>query len=65
MSEMQAISVSEYVDLLNELEGLDARVHLHFPLQHLHAAALAVFALRQKGLFCFPVLAPLDDHFLV
>lgn len=45
--------------------GLEERTHLHIPQPALHATALAVFELRQRGIFCFPVLAPLDDHFLV
>lgn len=45
--------------------GLEARSHLHIRQQALHPAALAVRKLRRRGIFCFPILAPLDDHFLV
>lgn len=46
-------------------EGLQERTHLHIPQVALPAATAAVFQLRQEGIFCFPVLAPLDAHFLV
>lgn len=46
-------------------EGLQGRTHLHIPQAALPAATAAVFQLRQQGIFCFPVLAPLDAHFLV
>ncbi|MHC0506341.1 MULTISPECIES: hypothetical protein [Achromobacter] len=44
--------------------GLQARSHLHIRQQAIHPAALAVRELRKQGIFCFPILAPLDDHFL-
>lgn len=46
-------------------EGLQERTYLHIPQAVLPAATAAVFQLRQQGIFCFPVLAPLDAHFLV
>jgi hypothetical protein len=46
-------------------KGLQERTYLHIPKAALPAATAAVFQLRQQGIFCFPVLAPLDAHFLV
>lgn len=40
----------------------EQRTHLHIPRKALEAVALAVFDLRQEGILCYPVLAPLDEH---
>lgn len=40
------------------------RTQLCIPRAVSEAAASAVFELRQRGVFCFPVLAPLDGHLL-
>ena len=45
--------------------GLEQRTHLHVPQAALQAVMEVIYDLRQEGLFCFPVLAPLDAHTLL
>jgi len=41
--------------------NLDQRTHLNIPRDALSASASSIFELRQRGVFCFPILAPLDE----
>jgi|GEM_PF-1675277 hypothetical protein len=41
--------------------NLDQRTHLNIPRNALSASASSIIALRQRGVFCFPILAPLDE----
>lgn len=42
--------------------ALEQRTALSIPRAILSAAASSVFDLRQQGIFCFPVLASLDEQ---
>jgi hypothetical protein len=46
-------------------EELEQRTHLGIPRAALSTTASSVVELRQKGIFCFPILAPLDEHHLI
>ena len=45
-------------------EALEQRTHLGIPRAALSRTASSVIELRQRGIFCFPILAPLDEHHL-
>jgi len=45
--------------------GLERQTVLHIPRTALGLTTEAIYKLRQKGILCYPVLAPLDLHELV
>lgn len=80
MTTMKTIPPSEYVKLVNSLNGkanpgcngllvtytisganLDQRTHLNIPRDAWAASASSMLKLRRRGIFCFPILAPLDE----
>lgn len=80
MTTMKTIPPSEYVKLVNSLNGkanpgcngqlvtytvsglnLDQRTHLNIPRDAWSASASSMLKLRRRGIFCFPILAPLDE----
>ena len=80
MTTMKTIPPSEYVKLVNSLNGkanpgcnggvvtytvsgsqLDQRTHLNIPRDAWSASATSMLKLRRRGIFCFPILAPLDE----
>lgn len=42
--------------------GASRRTHLKIPQASVEAVMLCVASIRQEGIFCHPVLAPLDSH---
>jgi len=42
--------------------NLGQRTHLSIPREALFSSASSIIELRRRGIFCFPILAPLEER---